>query len=240
MTPVDRPRFVRGPASARLHQHGVGEQNAEELGDGRDGVPRASRQVLRADTVGIVRAALDVGQAGVEGESMLRYVHNELTMVVQAVCAVAISAPVTFGMRGTPKADAGWSAVFIALSVVSTLSGVLACTRSTRVDGGKRDFERAVPLNPDTVLPTLGKSLPRSLALRFIAFLVVPTLIAALFWEPWMAIMPLVLVPERLAKAAYAAYWERRHGVMLWRGHVPDQPLEKGQYLYSSVRQPTP
>ncbi|MEU1599230.1 hypothetical protein ABZ468_42130 [Streptomyces sp. NPDC005708] len=169
---------------------------------------------------------------------MRRYVHNELTMVVQAVCAVAISAPVTFGVRGIPNADAGRPAIaaFIALSVGSAVSGVLACTRSTRVDGGKWDFERAVALNPDTVLPTLGESLPRSLALRFVAFLVVPTLVAALFWEPWVAIMPLVLVPDRLAKAAYAAYWERRHGVMLWQGHVPDQPLEKGQYLYSSVR----
>lgn len=54
-----------------------------------------------------------------------------------------------------------------------------------------------------------------------------------------MALCPLVLVPERLTKGAYATYWERRHGVLLWRGHVPDQPLGKGQYLYSSLRQPT-
>ncbi|MFS4093173.1 hypothetical protein [Streptomyces sp. AF1A] len=158
---------------------------------------------------------------------MLRYVHNELTMVVQAVCAVAISAVVTFGVRDIPEVDAGWLVI----------AGVVAVSPVFGRRGEKRDFERAVPLNPDTVLPTLGASLPRSQALRFVAFLVVPTLLAALFWEPLVALVPLVLVPERLANAAYAAYWERHHGVTLWLGHVPDQPLENGRNLYSSVRQ---
>jgi hypothetical protein len=158
---------------------------------------------------------------------MHSHLHNELTAVVKAVCAAAISAPVTFGVRGTPQADAGW----LAIAVVIAISPVLWLRDE------KRDFERAVPLNPDTVLPTRGESLRRSLGRGFVVFMVVPTLVAALFWEPWVALIPLMLVPQRLANATYAAYWERSHGVMLWRGHVPDQPLEKGQYLYSSVRQ---
>ncbi|MFE7011611.1 hypothetical protein ACFVAQ_14095 [Streptomyces sp. NPDC057651] len=170
---------------------------------------------------------------------MRRFVHNELTTIAEALCAVAISAPVAFGVRGIPKADAGWwpITVLIPLSVGSAVSGVLACTRSTRLGSEKLDLERAVPLDPETVLPTLGEPFLRSLALRFIAFLVVPTLAAALLWEPLIALMPLALVPERLARAAYAAYWERRHGVTLWQGHLPDHPLRKGQHLYSSVRQ---
>ncbi|MFC9618340.1 hypothetical protein [Streptomyces sp. NPDC056938] len=170
---------------------------------------------------------------------MRRYVHNELATIAEALCAVAISAPVAFGVRGIPKAESAWwpITVLIPLSVGSTVSGVLACTRSTRLGSEKLDLERAVPLDPDTVLPTSGESLLRSLALRSVAFLVVPTLVAALLWEPLMALIPLALVPDRLARATYAAYWERRHGIMLWQGHLPDQPLSKGQYLYSSVRQ---
>ncbi|MFB6963532.1 hypothetical protein ACFCYB_43115 [Streptomyces sp. NPDC056309] len=166
---------------------------------------------------------------------MRRYVHNELTTVAEAVCAAAISASVVFGVRGIPKVDVGWqlAAAVIALSAVF---GVLACTRLRWLGGEKRDFEKAVPLNPDTVLPTLGESLRRSLDLGFVAYLVVSTLVIALFWEPLVALLPLMFVPDRLAKAAYAAYWERRHGVMLWRGHVPDQPLDEGRYFYSSVR----
>ncbi|MGW1736370.1 hypothetical protein OG830_01935 [Streptomyces sp. NBC_00121] len=171
---------------------------------------------------------------------MDRYAHNELTVVVEAVCAVAISASVVFGLRGVPRidADAGWLiAFYIALN---GLFGVLACTRLKWLGGEKRDFESAVPLaNSDTVLPTPGKSLWRSFDWGFFAFLVVPCLVVALVWEPLVALWPLVLVPDRLAKGVYVTYWERRHGVLLWRGHVPDQPLGKGQRLYSSVRQPT-
>ncbi|MFD4975837.1 hypothetical protein [Streptomyces sp. NPDC058424] len=166
---------------------------------------------------------------------MRRYVHNELATVTEAVCAVAISASAVFGVRGIPKVDVGWrlAAAVIALSAVF---GVLACTRLRWLGNEKRDFEEAVPLTPDTVLPTLGESLRRSLDVGFVAYLAVSTPVVALFWETLVALRPLMFVPDRLAKAAYAAYWERRHGVMLSRGHVPDQPLDEGQYLYSSVR----
>ncbi|MGX4695162.1 hypothetical protein [Streptomyces sp. JNUCC 63] len=166
---------------------------------------------------------------------MRRYVHHELTTIAEAVCAVAISVPVVFGVRGIPKVDAGWRAA-VAVIALGAVYGVLTSTRLTWLGGEKRDFERAVPLNPDTALPTPGESLRHSLDGRFVAFLVVSTLVVALFWEPLAALLPLIFVPDRLAKAAYAAYWERRHGIMLWRGHVPDQPLEEGQYLYSSIR----
>ncbi|MFE7232455.1 hypothetical protein ACWCRF_32290 [Streptomyces sp. NPDC002405] len=166
---------------------------------------------------------------------MRRYVHNELATVAEAVCTVALSTPVGFGVHGIPKADADWQAI-PAVIALSAVLGVLACTRWTWLGGKKRDFERAVPLNPDTVLPARGESLRRSLDPGFVTVVVVPTLLLALFWEPWAALLPLIFVPDRLTGAAYAAYWERCYGVMLWQGHVPDQPLEDGQYLYSSVR----
>ncbi|MFJ6837035.1 hypothetical protein [Streptomyces sp. NPDC091209] len=36
-----------------------------------------------------------------------------------------------------------------------------------------------------------------------------------------------------------AFFWERRHGVVLWRGRVEEQPLGKGRYLCSSPRMAT-
>ncbi|MET8538831.1 hypothetical protein ABZV67_46180 [Streptomyces sp. NPDC005065] len=170
---------------------------------------------------------------------MDRYAHNELTVVIEAVCAVAINASVMFGVRGVPRIDAGAGWLLVFFIALDAVFGVLACTRLKWLGGEKRDFESAVPLaNPDTVLPTRGESFRRSFDWGFFAFLVVPCLVVALVWEPLVALWPLVLVPDRLAKGAYATYWERRHGVLLWRGHVLDQPLGKGQYLYSSVRQP--
>ncbi|ELP69347.1 hypothetical protein ACKI1I_40695 [Streptomyces turgidiscabies] len=45
---------------------------------------------------------------------------------------------------------------------------------------------------------------------------------------------------ERIVKGVYVYFWERRHGVLLWRGRVEEQPLGKDQFLYSSPRITTP
>ncbi|MFB7114108.1 hypothetical protein [Streptomyces sp. NPDC056291] len=97
----------------------------------------------------------------------------------------------------------------------------------------------AVPLvNPDSVLPTPRESLRRSVDWGFVVFHMLFGLVFSLIWVPIAALWALLIVPDRLIKGAYGIYWERRHGVLLWRGHVPEQPLGKDQYLYSSARQP--
>ncbi|GGJ80406.1 hypothetical protein GCM10011583_09880 [Streptomyces camponoticapitis] len=65
-------------------------------------------------------------------------------------------------------------------------------------------------------------------------------MIAALFWSPWAVLLPVALSVEWLMRACTAAHWERRHGLLLWRGGVKEQPLAKGQFLYSSVRPGSP
>ncbi len=169
---------------------------------------------------------------------MRRYVHHELMAVAEAVGATLVTVPVVFGVRGVPRGEGDWRALAL-LAAFSAVNGVLACTRLSWLGGEKREFEDAVPLaDPDSVLPTPRESLRRSIDRGFAVFLMLFGLVFALIWVPIMALWSVLFLPERLIKAAYGTYWERRHGVLLWRGHVPEQPLGKGQYLYSSVRQP--
>lgn len=169
---------------------------------------------------------------------MYRYVHHELMTVAEALCALAVNGIVVLIVRGVPEVDAAW--LFLGtLIAASAVFGVVVCTRLSWLGGRKQDFENAVSLtNPGPVLPTQGESLRRSFDWGFLSLLVVPTLVAALLWEPWFAFWPLTLVPDRLSAGIYGLYWERRHNVLLWRGNVAAQPLGKGQFLYSSVRQP--
>lgn len=170
---------------------------------------------------------------------MQRYVHHQLMTVVEAACAVAINAAVVFGVSGPPKGDAGWQAVVFVIALAAVF-GALVFTGSAWLGGERRDFESAVPLaSPETVLPAPRESLRHSFEWAFVVLLVAPSLVIGLIWESWVALWPLVIVIDRLARGAYGIYWERRHGLLLWRGNVPDQPLGKGQHLYSSVWQPT-
>lgn len=57
-----------------------------------------------------------------------------------------------------------------------------------------------------------------------------------LLWNPWAVAWAVLLVPERIVKGVYVFFWERRHGVLLWFGNVEEQPLGKGEFLYSSPR----
>ncbi|MFI1360198.1 hypothetical protein ACH4TV_42430 [Streptomyces sp. NPDC020898] len=57
-----------------------------------------------------------------------------------------------------------------------------------------------------------------------------------LLWERDLALHPLLFASAWLARAGWVARWERRHGLLLWNGRVPTQPLGEGRSLYSSVR----
>ncbi|GAA3799124.1 hypothetical protein ACFS5L_18290 [Streptomyces phyllanthi] len=174
---------------------------------------------------------------------MVRYVRYEVLCSVVALCAAAVSSAVTVGVRGVPEFEAGIGkalAFFALLCVLGSAFGLLTCSRLKWVGEG-REFETARPLeNPDAVLPAPGPELRGGVNGPLFVFLVVSALAGALLWDRAFALYPLLFAPPWLTRAACAARWERRHGVLLWRGEVDDQPLGKGQYLYSSVRQPTP
>jgi hypothetical protein len=169
---------------------------------------------------------------------VVRYVHHQLITVAEAAAALAVTVPVVFAVRGVPTPPEDFWQVSAALAVFLALIGLLSCTVGRR-GTEKRDFETALPLaDPDAVLPTPRESLRRSFTPGFVAYLMVVCLVLALVWEPLVAFAPLLYVPDRVVKGAYAAHWERRHGLVLWRGHVADQPLGDEQSLYSSGRRP--
>ncbi|MCI3278574.1 hypothetical protein [Streptomyces cylindrosporus] len=156
---------------------------------------------------------------------------------VEAGVAVAVTAPVVFGVRGLPEGDGFKVALLLLLAGISALFGLLAgTTRSNWLGGEKREFESALPLtDPDAVLPTPRESLRRGFDAGFVVILAVPSLALGLLWDPWAVGWAALFAPERIAKGVCLIFWERRHGIRLWRGRVAEQPLGKGQFLYSSA-----
>lgn len=173
---------------------------------------------------------------------MVRYVHHQLITVVEAGIAVAVTAPVVFGVRGLPQVDSAMVALLLSFAGASALFGLLAVsTRLNWLGGEKRDFESAVPLtDPEAILPAPRESLRRSFDGGFVVIVGLPFLVFGLLWAPWAIGSAVLFVPERIVKGVYVFFWERRHGVLLWRGKVEEQPLGKGQFLCSSPRIATP
>ncbi|MEU1515637.1 hypothetical protein ABZ490_26390 [Streptomyces sp. NPDC005811] len=169
---------------------------------------------------------------------MVRYVHHQLITVVEAGVAVAVTAPVIFGVRGLPRMDSAQVSTLLWFTGANAFVGLLAVsTRSSWLGGEKRDFETAVPLaDPEAILPAPRESLRRSFHGGFAAIVALPSLVFGLLWDPWAIGIAVFILPERIVKGVYAIFWERRHGVLLWRGQVKEQPLGKGQFLYSSPR----
>lgn len=173
---------------------------------------------------------------------MVRYVHHQLAAVVEAGVAMAVTVPVIFGLRGLPQADSEKVLLALYLAGVSALLGLLAVlTRPWWLSGEKRDFESAVPLNdPEAILPAPRESMRRSFDGSFVVIVGLPILLLGLLWDPWAVGWGIVFIPERFIKGVCVSFWERRHGVLLWLGRVEEQPLGKGQFLYSSLRSTTP
>ncbi|MEU9878066.1 hypothetical protein [Streptomyces phaeochromogenes] len=162
--------------------------------------------------------------------------------IVEVGVAMAVTAPVVFGVRGPQQGDSGKVLYVLGVFGASALFGLLAIsTRSHWMGGEKRDFESAVALNdPEALLPAPHESMRRSFDGSFVVFVALSCLAFGLLWGPWGVGWAVVFIPERIVKGVYASFWERRHGVLLWRGRVEAQPLGEGQFLYSSPRNTTP
>lgn len=173
---------------------------------------------------------------------MVRYVHHQLIVVVEVGAVMILAAPVVFAVRGVPQAEGDKAAVLLFFVGASAFFGLLAVsTRLTWLGGEKGDFETAVPLaSPGVALPSPRESWRRSFDPAFGVFVAVLSFAVGLLWSPWAIGWLVLFVPERIVKGTYALLWERRHGVLLWRGAVEEQPLGKGQFLYSSPRIATP
>ncbi|MFG2965771.1 hypothetical protein ACGFZS_21040 [Streptomyces sp. NPDC048288] len=158
---------------------------------------------------------------------MTRYVHHQLMGAAMAVCACVISAPVVFGVRGIPAVDddALW---LVPLGVFGSIVffGILGATR-LKVVGEVRLFEAAVPLEDPGMIRPVDRSFRHNLvSTSFLCSLLLPALVMGLALSPWLTLVHLPLALDWLIRAGIAARWEKRHGVLLWRGYVPDRPWE--------------
>ncbi|MGW0712180.1 hypothetical protein ACWD4G_40605 [Streptomyces sp. NPDC002643] len=167
---------------------------------------------------------------------MVRYVHHQLVTAAEAAFALAVTVSVVHVIRDAPQLAAGVWKTGAVLVAFLTVCGVLSC--SIDHEGSeRRDFETALPLTEqDPALPTPRESLRRAFSVLWFCSVALPSLTVALLWEPLFAFWPLALVPDRIVKALCAARWERRHGLVLWRGQVAGRPLGEKQALYSSPR----
>ncbi|MFJ7964538.1 hypothetical protein [Streptomyces sp. NPDC096324] len=169
---------------------------------------------------------------------MVRYVHHQFSAIIEAGVAAVVTAPVVFGVRGLPQVDS--KTVFVALCLIGAIgfSGLLAVSfRSHWLGGQKNDFETAVPLtDPEAIVPTSRESMRRSFNGSLVVSVALVSLVFGLLRDPWGIAWGLVFIPDRIVKGVYVFFWERRHGILLWRGNVEEQPLGKGQFLYSSPR----
>ncbi|MFG3295147.1 hypothetical protein ACGF3G_40900 [Streptomyces sp. NPDC048179] len=159
--------------------------------------------------------------------------------VAMAVCACAISAPVAFGVRGTPAVDNGafWMAPLFVFGTIA-LAGILAATRLKGV-GEIRLFEEAVPVEDPGMIRPIDRSLRHNLvSTPILIVLLVPALVMGLAANPWLTLVHLPLALDWLIRAGIAACWEKRHGVLLWRGYVPDRPWELSYSSSEAVVQP--
>lgn len=176
------------------------------------------------------------------GKTVVRYVHHQLSAVVEVGIATAVTAPVVIALRGLPQTGSGEVFLALWLVVVMALIGLQeVLTRSWWLGGEKRDFESALPLtDPEAILPVPRESMRRSFHGSFIVTVGLPILLFGLLWDPWGVAWGVVFIPERFVKGVYVSFWERRHGIFLWLGRVEEQPLGKDQRLYSSPRIATP
>ncbi|MGW5633271.1 hypothetical protein [Streptomyces sp. NPDC003832] len=160
---------------------------------------------------------------------MERYVHRELRTAVAAFAAVAVSAPVTFAVRGE-LVDPG-AVPFFTLGLIACAAVATQLSRFkwlSRVLG----FETAQPLEGPPPRASLRR---RPLHVGLFAVMTALTLGVALAWEPLVALTPLWLGTMWLGEAGLAATWERANGKVLWRGHDREEPWR----LSVSPRPPT-
>ncbi|MFF9625211.1 hypothetical protein [Streptomyces griseosporeus] len=150
-----------------------------------------------------------------------------------AAGALVASAAV-FAVRGVPTDVGGWRALGVSALVLAGIAGI-TCSRWKWVGFETRDFARALPLaDPAAALPTPRPAAYRSFSGAQAVAAGVTALVLGLLAHPLVAPFMACAAVDDVVVALHATRWERRHGVLLWRGRVPQQPLGPDRFLYSS------
>ncbi|MFF8030496.1 MULTISPECIES: hypothetical protein [unclassified Streptomyces] len=159
---------------------------------------------------------------------MDRLLHHELRAVFAALAAAVVSGAALGLVHGfsVPSNAGGLVKLSAGLLVGAVVFTLLGATRLKWVSE-VRDFEQAVPVEDIDVVPPEARSLRGDwFGPGLFATYLVLTLPIALFWEAAVLAIPVWSALSWLGKAALIAHWERRHGLVLWRGHVGARPWE--------------
>lgn len=143
---------------------------------------------------------------------MDRKLYHETRSTGTALAAVVVCVVVTGTVHGIPPLP-GWDTQRFLWALLGFLALCAAGESALEV----RRFRRAAPLADDVELPP-DPSLRRRLFLPgLFPVLALTSLVPALVWEPWCAVLPLAWVVDWGLQAVVIAVWERRTGLLLWR-----------------------
>lgn len=161
------------------------------------------------------------------GDVMGRYVHMELWAALAVLTGTAGGVAVGAGLRGESPVRGDAVEWVAALALGFLVVAVLLRTSRLKWVGEVREFEAAVPLPDNRPAPR-----DRSYSVRLLVLFVVAALFASLFTDTGVALIPLVMALDWLAKAVVGARWEHTNGRVLWRGGFPEEP---GKLSYSTL-----
>jgi hypothetical protein len=166
---------------------------------------------------------------------MDRLLHHQLRAVLSACAAIAVALTVPGLVRGFSAPDRPALALYLGGLLALLLVWTLLKATGIKWFSHVRDFEQAVSVgHPDGTLPADRFLRDRPFRPRLFSLYLALALPLA-FWEPWsLGVLPWSAL-DWVGEAALVVHWERRNGLMLWRGSVEGRPWE----LSVSPRPPT-
>lgn len=165
---------------------------------------------------------------------MVRFVHHELIATVAWVTGIVVGVTAAVVVRGSGPVRGDTVAHAAALVIGLFVLFTLAHASGLKHVSYKRDFETAVALPNDVRLPR-GGALHLLFRLPYALLFLAPG-VFAFFWGSGSLFLAL-LATEWLGSAAVAVWWERRHGRLIWRGYVHNEPW---RLAYSPLSPPPP
>jgi hypothetical protein len=161
---------------------------------------------------------------------MVRQVHDQLGCALSSAAAVAVGLPVVSAVRDAPRPA---PRDYVLALIVTVLWALLKSTRLKGI-GMLRDLDAVPPLPEPAATPRRGGLLQVRVFVPYLA----TGLTAALLFDAWWALLPLIGMADWLTDALVTARWERRHGRLLWREHTPDEPRRLAYTPLSGPRPP--
>lgn len=156
---------------------------------------------------------------------MDRYVHAELRDASSAFTGTVVSMAVFAWVGGHLPIRPHGLPLVIGIGLAYVAASALLRGSWLKRFSSVREFDAAPRLEDTGAAPPAGVSLRRRpFNPGVLGFTVAFALPVALFWEPVLIVVPPRLASDWPARALVAARWERRNGLVLWRGHDPDEP----------------